>query len=182
MNALVQTFLPISKLKITIAAPDLPAAADSQILIYTDGACIGNPGPGGWAFVIQRILNGAVIKEVVQSGSAPTQTTNNRMEMEAVIAALLQVRKGETAAITIRSDSQLVINGMTKWITAWIANGWKNAAKRPVINRDLWEQILELAQGKSITWAWVKGHAGDPLNEKVDGLAEKAARTAMATA
>lgn len=137
MNALVQTFLPTSKLKITIAAPDLPAAAESQILIYTDGACIGNPGPGGWAFIIQRILDGAVVKEVVQSGAEPIETTNNRMEMEAVIAALLQLRKGETAAITIRSDSQLVINGMTKWVAAWIANGWKNAAKRPVVNRDL---------------------------------------------
>lgn len=181
MNALVQTFLPISKLKITMATPDTQAAADSQILIYTDGACIGNPGQGGWAFVVQRIVNGAVIKEVVQSGAGPTETTNNRMEMEGVIAALLQLRKGETAAITIRSDSQLVINGMSKWVATWIANGWKNAAKRPVINRDLWEQILELAKGKTITWAWIKGHAGDPLNEKVDGLAEKAARAAMAT-
>lgn len=176
MNALVQTFLPISKLKITIAAPDLPAATDSQIVIHTDGACIGNPGPGGWAFVIQRILDGVVIKEVIQSGDGPDRTTNNQMEMEAVIAALLQVRKGETAAITIRTDSQLVVKGMNDWIAGWQAKGWKGANKKPIANRDLWEQILVLAESKNITWQWVKGHAGDPLNEKVDGLAEAAAR------
>lgn len=181
MNALVQTFFPISKLKITIAAPDLSTAADSQILIYTDGACIGNPGPGGWACVIQRIAAGAVIKEIVLSGAAPTETTNNRMEMEAVIAALLQVRKGETAPVTIRTDSQLVVNGMNNWIVGWQAKGWKGANKKPVANRDLWEQILAVAEGKTITWQWVKGHAGDPLNEKVDGLAEAAARAAGAT-
>lgn len=178
MNALVQTFLPTSKLKINMVAPDLPAAADSQILIYTDGACIGNPGPGGWAFVIQRILDGVVIKEVIQSGDGPERTTNNCMEMEAVIAALLQVRKGETAAITIRTDSQLVVKGMNDWIAGWQAKGWKGANKKPIANRDLWEQILALAEGKNITWEWVKGHAGDPLNEKVDGLAEAAARRA----
>ena len=182
MNALTCIALPIARLKITIAAPDLPAAADSQILIYTDGACIGNPGPGGWAFVIQRILDGVVIKEVVQSGSEPTQTTNNRMEMEAVIAALLQVRKGETAAITICTDSQIIVKGMNDWIAGWQAKGWKGANKKPVANRDLWAQILELAQGKTITWVWVKGHAGDPLNEKVDGLAEAAARAARVLA
>ena len=178
MNALSSIPLSISKLKITIAPPKPQAAIDSQILIYTDGACIGNPGPGGWAFVIQRRAGGQVIKELVLSGSGPERTTNNCMEMEAVIAALLQVRKGEAAAITIRTDSQLVVKGVNEWIAGWQAKGWKGAKKKPIANRDLWEQILALAEGKNITWEWVKGHAGDPLNEKVDGLAEAAARRA----
>ena len=182
MNAPVQTFLPISKLKISITAPDLTAAANSQILIYTDGACIGNPGPGGWACVIQRIADGVVIKEIILSGTATTETTNNRMEMEAVIAALLQVRKGEKAPVTIRSDSQIVVKGMNEWMAKWQAKGWKVAGGKPVSNRDLWEQILAVAEDKAITWVWVKGHAGDPLNEKVDGLAEAAARAAMGPA
>ena len=182
MNALVQTFLPTSKLKITMAAPDLPAAADSQILIYTDGACIGNPGAGGWAFVVQRMVNGTVIDELVQSASVPATTTNICMEMQAAIEALKTVLADEAAPITIRSDSEILIKGVNEWIKGWIAKGWKKAGGKPVANRDLWEQILELSQGKTITWSWVKGHAGDPMNEKVDGLAEAAARAAMFTA
>ena len=181
MNAPVQTFLPTSKLKINMVVPDLPVAADSQILIYTDGACIGNPGQGGWSFVVQRMVNGTVIEELVQSGFVP-ETTNNRMEMQAAIEALKTILADEAAPITIRSDSEILIKGVNEWIRGWIAKGWKKAGGKPVANRDLWEQILELSQGKTITWSWVKGHAGDPMNEKVDGLAEAAARAAMFTA
>ena len=123
-----------------------------------------------------------MIKEIFLSGSEPKETTNNRMEMQAVIAALSELQMGEMAPITIRTDSQIVVKGMNEWIAGWQAKGWKGANKKPVANRDLWEQMLELSQGKTITWSWVKGHAGDPMNEKVDGLAEAAARAAMFTA
>ena len=179
MNAFVRAPLAISNLKITMPTADPTGKADSQIRIWTDGACIGNPGPGGWAFAAQRIVDGEVIKDVDVSGSEPFETTNNRMEMQAVVEALKIIPRNETAPITITSDSQIVINGMTKWLPSWIKNGWKNAKREPVANRDLWDQILELSHGLNITWVWIKGHAGHAQNERVDGLAEDAARAAV---
>ena len=174
-----------------LATPDAETAptviqhlqtANSQILIHTDGACIGNPGPGGWAFSFQRTVAGEVIDDQCQSGGETQKTTNNRMELQAAIEALRAIPPNETAPITIHSDSQLLIKGMTEWIANWIKNGWKNASRKPVANRDQWEQILDLSKGLNITWKWVKGHAGDAQNERVDGLAEGEARAAAQAA
>ena len=181
MNAFVRAPLALSNLKITMPTADPTGKADSQIRIWTDGACIGNPGPGGWAFVAQRLVDGEVIKDVDVSGSEPFETTNNRMEMQAVIEALKIIPRSETAPVTIYSDSQLVINGASKWLPDWIVKGWKTANRKPVANRDLWEQILDLSKGLNITWVWVRGHAGNAQNERVDGLAENAARAAVVT-
>lgn len=144
-------------------------------VIHTDGACIGNPGPGGWAAILQ-LMDGAkqkLRKEVV--GSDP-DTTNNKMELTAAIEALKVIQSDRP--IVIRSDSQYVIKGMTEWLPNWKAKGWKNAQKKPVENRELWEALDALASSRSIKWEWVRGHNGDPLNEEVDRLANEAARLA----
>lgn len=180
MNAFVQSLLAPSNLKITMPPTDPAKTADTSIHVFTDGACIGNPGPGGWAFVIQRRAGDKVIKDVDVSGSEPFTTTNNRMEMQAVIEVLKVIPRGETAPIIITSDSQLVTKGTTEWLPRWIAKEWKTAAGKPVANQDLWKELLALSEGLNISWVWVKGHAGNPLNERVDALAEAAARAAMA--
>ena len=138
-----------------------------MIEVFTDGACLGNPGPGGWGVLIidsdgRRELNG---------GEA--DTTNNRMEMLAAIRALEAT--ADAASITLFTDSQYVKNGITSWIKGWKRNGWKNASKQPVKNRDLWEQLDALTQGRVIEWKWVKGHSGHPENERVDELARAGA-------
>ena len=138
-----------------------------MIEVFTDGACLGNPGPGGWGVLIidsdgRRELNG---------GEA--DTTNNRMEMLAAIRALEAT--ADAASITLYTDSQYVKNGITSWIKGWKRNGWKNASKQPVKNRDLWEQLDALTQGRVIEWKWVKGHSGHPENERVDELARAGA-------
>ncbi len=139
-----------------------------MIEVFTDGACLGNPGPGGWGVLIiedgaRRELNGG-----------EEETTNNRMEMLAAIRALEETPKG--AKITLHTDSQYVKNGITGWIKGWKRNGWKNAAKQPVKNRDLWERLDALASERDIDWRWVKGHNGHPENERVDDLAREAAQ------
>ena len=136
-----------------------------MIEIFTDGACSGNPGPGGWGVLI--IENG---DEQELFGGEP-ETTNNRMEMQAVIEAL----KATTGPIILYTDSQYVKNGITDWIKGWKRNGWKTAAKKPVKNKDLWIEIDDLADGRSIDWRWVKGHAGHEGNERADELARRGA-------
>ena len=137
--------------------------------IYTDGACSGNPGPGGWGAVMRY---GAHEKELC-GGEA--ETTNNRMEMMAVIKALSALKKASVVALY--TDSKYVMDGITKWVPGWKARGWKTADKKPVKNQDLWEQIDALVQKHDVTFHWVKGHAGHPENERVDQLARDAIAT-----
>ena len=135
--------------------------------IYTDGACSGNPGPGGWGAVIIDEEN----NQIELSGSEKS-TTNNRMELLAPIKALKKIKA--EAKITIFTDSTYLKNGITEWIKKWEINGWKSANKKPIKNKDLWQELNKLTQKKDITWKWVKAHAGNPLNELADQLATKA--------
>jgi ribonuclease HI len=144
------------------------------LLIHTDGACRGNPGPGGWGVLLN--WNGTV-KEL--SGSEP-DTTNNRMEMTAVIMALSALKRPTQA--TVQTDSQYVIKGITEWLPTWKARGWRTADRKPVKNQDLWERLDQLATEHSLTWQWVKGHSGDPGNERVDELANLAIDAMLALA
>ena len=134
--------------------------------IYTDGSCIGNPGKGGWAAII---LDNK--KQKIISGSEP-YTTNNRMELIAVIKALKNVKKKE---ITLITDSQYVKNGIEVWIFKWKKNGWMTAEKKPVKNKDLWLMLEKLSKNKKIKWEWVKGHSSDKFNNKVDEIARNEA-------
>lgn len=134
--------------------------------IFCDGACSGNPGPGGYGAILR--CSG---REKEISGWAP-DTTNNRMEMTAVIEALRQLTR--PCLITITTDSQYVVKGMTEWIVGWQRNGWRNSKKETVLNRDLWEALLDAGRQHSITWKWVRGHAGHAENERCDCLAREA--------
>ena len=138
-----------------------------QIEIFTDGACKGNPGPGGWGAVLRA---GGHEKEL--SGHAPA-TTNNRMEMTAVIEAL-NALKGPSE-VKLHTDSKYVIDGITKWIFGWQKNGWKNSQKKDVLNADLWQALLDAKRRHKVSWHWVKGHDGHPENERADKLASDAA-------
>ena len=140
-----------------------------HIEIYTDGACSGNPGPGGWGALLRYRSPGGRVYEKELSGGADA-TTNNRMELTAFIEALGLLT--EPCAVRYCSDSQYVINGLEKgWARAWRARGWKKADKSPAQNPDLWEKALALAEKHTITYVWVKGHAGHPENERCDQLA-----------
>ncbi|MGN6270433.1 MAG: ribonuclease HI [Sphingomonas sp.] len=139
----------------------------SRVEIATDGACKGNPGPGGWGAVIR---SGTREKEL--SGGDPL-TTNNRMELTAVIEALNALKR--PCAVALSTDSRYVMDGLTKWIHGWRRNGWKTASKQPVKNADLWQALVEATARHKIAWEWVKGHAGHPDNERADRLASDAA-------
>jgi len=139
-----------------------------ELFAYTDGACSGNPGPGGWGVLLQAMNNGDVVKERELHGGE-AQTTNNRMELLAAINALEHLNRDST--ITIVTDSNYVKNGITSWIHGWKKNGWKNAAKKPVANAELWQRLDAARQRHDVTWEWVKGHAGHPENERADALA-----------
>lgn len=141
-----------------------------EFFAYTDGACSGNPGPGGWGVLLQAKDGDTVLKERELCGGEAT-TTNNRMELLAAISALETL--GRSTAITIVTDSQYVKNGVTGWIHGWKRNGWKTAAKKPVKNAELWQRLDAAQDGHDVTWAWVKGHAGHPENERADELARK---------
>ena len=140
-----------------------------KVEIYTDGACSGNPGPGGWGAVLRyRSADGQVYEKELSGGDA--STTNNRMELTAFIEAVGLLK--EPCEIRYCSDSQYVINGLEKgWAKGWRARGWKKADKSPALNPDLWARALELAERHRITYVWVKGHAGHPENERCDQLA-----------
>lgn len=142
-----------------------------HILIYTDGSCSPNPGPGGHAAVLRRMDGGTQLRRVRVRGASADETTNVRMEMTAIAQALEVIKPGETEPIVIFSDNRLVLDGMAGWLQKWIVNGWRKSDKKPVENRDLWERIIAASEGKSIEWRWVKGHAGHPYNEEVDRLA-----------
>ncbi len=140
----------------------------SDLFAYTDGACSGNPGPGGWGVLLQAKSDAGVVKERELSGGEPN-TTNNRMELLAAINALESLSR--PSAITIVTDSAYVKNGVTSWIHGWKKNGWKTASRKPVKNEDLWKRIDAAQREHSVTWTWVKGHAGHPENERADELA-----------
>ncbi|MDH4381694.1 MAG: ribonuclease HI [Gammaproteobacteria bacterium] len=135
----------------------------AQVIVYTDGGCRGNPGPGGWAALLrygdhERELTGA-----------EAQTTNNRMELMGAIAALEALTR--SSRVALYTDSQYVKKGMTEWLKSWIARGWLTADKKPVKNADLWQRLQAAAAGHQVEWHWVRGHNGDPGNERVDALA-----------
>ncbi|MBE1291835.1 MAG: ribonuclease HI [Shimia sp.] len=140
----------------------------ANLIAYTDGACSGNPGPGGWGALLQAKDGDTVVKERELKGGAEN-TTNNKMELMAAIMALETLERAST--ITVVTDSTYVKNGVTGWIFGWKKNGWKTSAKKPVKNADLWQR-LDAAQARhQVTWEWVKGHAGHPENERADELA-----------
>ena len=142
----------------------------TKIEIFTDGACKGNPGPGGWGAVIRA---GKTEREL--SGGEKL-TTNNRMEMTAAIEGLNALKR--PCHVTLSTDSRYVMDGLTKWINGWHRNGWRTADKKPVKNADLWQALLDAAAPHRIDWQWVKGHAGHPENERADRLASNAADAA----
>ena len=134
-----------------------------SVTIYTDGACSGNPGPGGWAALL---VYGGKSKEI---SGGELQTTNNRMELQATIEALNQLK--EPCDITLYTDSKYVLQGFTEWMPGWVKRGWKTADKSPVKNVDLWQALSTAAARHAITWQWVKGHSGHAENDRVDRLA-----------
>ncbi|MBV2358907.1 ribonuclease HI [Thalassococcus sp. CAU 1522] len=139
-----------------------------DLFAFTDGACSGNPGPGGWGVLLQARRDDAVLRErELQGGEA--DTTNNRMELMAAIMALETLEKPST--ITVVTDSAYVKNGVTGWIHGWKRNGWKTASKKPVKNAELWQRLDDAQARHAVTWEWIKGHAGHPENERADALA-----------
>lgn len=136
------------------------------VIIYTDGACRGNPGPGGWGAVLQAPPH----QKTLHGGE--TLTTNNRMELTAAIMALHQLKEG--CEVTLFTDSKYVLQGVTEWLAQWKSRGWKTANRQPVKNQDLWQQLDQEITRHCITWKWVKGHSGDPGNEQADQLANLA--------
>lgn len=146
----------------------------THITIHTDGACLGNPGRGGWAAAIRRHEDGQEIKKITLSGHSP-DTTNNRMEMTAALEALRKIRRDEAAPITVVSDSQLLIKGMTEWLPNWQRKAWRKSGGKAVENCDLWKELVAACEGLDVRWTWVRGHNGDARNEEVDGMAFSAA-------
>jgi ribonuclease HI len=143
----------------------------TEVVIYTDGACSGNPGPGGWGVVLR--WNGT---EKELHGGDP-QTTNNRMELMAAIQALEALNR--PSRVQLYTDSVYLLNGITKWVAGWQSNGWRTSAKKPVKNEDLWRRLIEAKNGHDVNWQWVKGHAGDEGNERADALARRGIEEAV---
>ena len=137
-----------------------------EVEIFTDGACKGNPGPGGWGAVLR---SGGKEREL-SGGEAPS--TNNRMELMAAISALETLTR--PCAVVVHTDSEYVRNGISRWVTGWVRNNWRNAAKAPVANMALWQRLLAAAKPHEVDWLWVKGHSGHPMNERADVLATQA--------
>ena len=146
----------------------------AEVVIYTDGACSRNPGPGGWGVVLQ--WQG---KEKELYGGDQL-TTNNRMELMAAIQALEALQR--PARVSLHTDSKYLLDGITKWVEGWQRNGWKTAAKKPVKNDDLWRRLIEAMKPHEVSWVWVKGHAGDPGNERADELARRGVEEAASVA
>ncbi|MBC6405057.1 MAG: ribonuclease HI [Rhodospirillales bacterium] len=144
-------------------------AADALIEIFTDGACLGNPGPGGWAALLR--YRG---REKELTGAEP-DSTNNRMELMAAIAALEALKR--PARVRLTTDSSYVKDGITRWISGWKKQGWRTAGRKPVKNRDLWQRLDAAAAPHEVDWVWTRGHAGHAENERVDALAREAAQT-----
>jgi ribonuclease HI len=149
--------------------------APGVVEIYTDGACSGNPGPGGWGAVLSYSGH---TREL--SGGEAAPTTNNRMELMAAIQALESLTR--PAKVRLHTDSSYLRNGITGWLAGWKRNGWRTASKQPVKNEDLWRRLDAAAAKHDVQWLWVKGHAGDPGNERADALANRGMAEAMAAA
>ena len=150
-----------------MAKPNQPeSSSTSMVELFCDGACSGNPGPGGFGAILR--YNGHE-KEI--KGGHP-HTTNNRMEMTAAIEGLRLLTR--PCQVTITTDSQYLVKGMTEWVSGWQRKGWRNSKKEPVLNRDLWEQLLELSSRHAISWQWIRGHNGHTENERCDSLARMA--------
>lgn len=141
-----------------------------QLFAFTDGACSGNPGPGGWGALLQAKDGDTVVKERELCGGEP-ETTNNRMELLAAINALEALDRAST--LTVVTDSAYVKGGITEWMHGWKRKGWKTASNKPVKNEDLWKRLDQAAARHAVTWQWVKGHAGHPENERADELARR---------
>jgi ribonuclease HI len=151
------------------------AVARKHVTVHTDGSCLGNPGAGGWAAVLEYTTRNGQTKTLELSGGE-ANTTNNRMELMAAICALEALK--EPCEITLRTDSKYVQHAFTKrWLEGWQRNGWVTSTKEPVKNKDLWVRLLELTRTHNVRWDWTKGHAGDHLNERCDVLARTAAKT-----
>jgi len=144
-------------------------APESEITIYTDGACSGNPGPGGWGAIL---ISGEHRKELF---GGERESTNNRMELMAAIEALEALKR--SSKVVLHTDSTYVKDGITKWIHGWRRNGWRTAAKKPVKNAELWQRLDEATKRHDVDWRWVKGHAGHPENERADELARSGVPT-----
>ena len=142
---------------------------ENIVEIFADGACSGNPGIGGYGAILRYG------KEVKEISGCELHTTNNRMELMAIIAAMRRLRR--PCKITVVTDSNYVVKGMTEWMPGWIKKDWINSKKKPVLNRDLWEILLELSEPHDIEWAWIRGHSGHEENERCDQLARKAIKT-----
>ena len=139
----------------------------SVVYLYTDGACLGNPGPGGWGVVLS--WDG----QTKELSGGQTDTTNNQMELTAVIKGLEALKR--PVNLHIVTDSKYVMQGITQWMTGWKRNGWRTAGKKPVANRELWEKLDSLLSSHAVSWEWVKGHSGHPQNERCDALASQQA-------
>lgn len=142
-----------------------------KIIAYTDGACSGNPGPGGWGVLLQAIAQDGSIHSERTLNGGEIETTNNQMELMAAIQALEALSR--STEITIITDSSYVKNGMTQWLDGWKRNGWKTAAKKPVKNVDLWQRLDAATKAHTVSWQWIKGHAGHAGNERADELARQ---------
>lgn len=142
----------------------------AEYFAFTDGACSGNPGPGGWGVLLQAREDGRVVRERELCGGE-AETTNNRMELMAAIMALESLTR--PASITIVTDSGYVKNGITQWLQGWKRNGWKTSTRKPVKNAELWRRLDAARQSHEVHWQWIKGHAGHPENERADALARK---------
>ena len=149
----------------------------AELFAYTDGACSGNPGPGGWGVVLEAWEGETLVKARDLSG-AEAETTNNRMEMMAAIAALEALER--PSALTVVTDSKYLKDGITGWIHGWKKNGWKTAARKPVKNADLWQRLDAAQTRHQVKWAWIKGHAGHEQNERADDLARAAIKALKA--
>ena len=141
---------------------------NASLFAYTDGACSGNPGPGGWGALLVARSGDAVVRERELKGGEG-ETTNNRMELMAAIAALEALER--PATLTVVTDSAYVKGGITAWLAGWKRNGWRTSTRKPVKNEDLWRRLDEAAARHDVRWTWVKGHAGHPENERADALA-----------
>ena len=140
-----------------------------QVEIFTDGSCLGNPGPGGYGIVLRY----KKVEKTLAEGF--TLTTNNRMEMMATIKALEAIKPGFSGPVVLFTDSTYVLKGITEWIHGWKKRGWVNASKKPVRNAELWHELIDLTARHKVDWHWVKGHSGHPENDRVDKLASDAA-------
>ncbi len=151
--------------------PNQPTETRSRVTVHTDGACLGNPGPGGWGAILRYG------RHELELYGGEADTTNNRTELMAAIRALETLSR--PSAVDLHTDSSYVRNGIMSWVAKWKANGWRTAAKAPVKNEDLWRRLDAAAAGHDVTWHWVKGHAGDPGNERADMLANKGVDKAL---